>query len=351
MASASVVDNHRHNLRIETLPLIDLRLLSQSELFSLSLCSSSSSNASSLSSSNDNDDVLIPKIDRSVFNESAGSRKQTYSRLRLAPRKPQSPSSTSSSPFFLPRQIDEENSQIISLLKQLFASETHNHDLVPFRVEYEPSLPDPSTEGLQNVRIEYEPSLLPDSSNAGFQSVPIDVIGGGGGGEMKRKRGRPRKNEVMMIERKVEVLPIVPVNVGVSSEGNKKRKRGRPRKDDKCRKDERKKERDVNVVEERVMVNEKGDVVDVAALGNVEDLYGEELKRRTEGLQTKDELLGFLSGLNGEWMSWRKNRRIVPASVIRDVLPRGWKLMLSIKKKAGYVWLHCRRYIRLSISL
>ncbi|KAK4559754.1 hypothetical protein RGQ29_008795 [Quercus rubra] len=344
MASASVVDNHRHNLRIETLPLIDLRLLSQSELFSLSLCSSSSSNASSLSSSNDNDDVLIPKIDRSVFNESAGSRKQTYSRLRLAPRKPQSPSSTSSSPFFLPRQIDEENSQIISLLKQLFASETHNHDLVPFRVEYEPSLPDPSTEGLQNVRIEYEPSLLPDSSNAGFQSVPIDVIGGGGG-EMKRKRGRPRKNEVMMIERKVEVLPIVPVNVGVSSEGNKKRKRGRPRKDDKSRKDETKKERDVNVVEERVMVNEKGDVVDVAALGNVEDLYGEELKRRTEGLQTKDELLGFLSGLNGEWMSWRKNRRIVPASVIRDVLPRGWKLMLSIKKKAGYVWLHCRRYI------
>nr|GFD53072.1 DNA-binding, integrase-type [Tanacetum cinerariifolium] len=31
------------------------------------------------------DDVIIPKIDKTVFNESAGSRKQTYSRLRLAP--------------------------------------------------------------------------------------------------------------------------------------------------------------------------------------------------------------------------------------------------------------------------
>ncbi len=150
-----------------------------------------------------------------------------------------------------------------------------------------------------------------------------------------------------MIERKPE--PIVPVNVVVSDE-NKKRKRGRPRKDENRIIEKKTVGTQVAVVKEKEMemerVNEKGDVVDVAALGNVDDLYGEELKRRTEGLQTKADLLGFLSGLNGEWMSWRKNRRIVPASDFGHALPRGWKLMLSIKKKVGHVWLHCRRYIR-----
>ncbi|XP_041021746.1 uncharacterized protein LOC121263037 isoform X2 [Juglans microcarpa x Juglans regia] len=96
---------------------------------------------------------------------------------------------------------------------------------------------------------------------------------------------------------------------------------------------------------EVVVVNKKGDVTGVAALGNVEDPYGEELKRRTEGLQTEADFLGFLSGLRGEW--WRKSRkkRIVMASDFGQALPNGWKLMLSIKKRAGRVWLHCRRYI------
>lgn len=78
----------------------------------------------------------------------------------------------------------------------------------------------------------------------------------------------------------------------------------------------------------------------------MEDPYGEELKRRTEVLQTEADFLGFLSGLRGEW--WRKSRkkRIVTASDFGHALPNGWKLMLSIKKRAGRVRLHCRRYIR-----
>ncbi|KAF5461889.1 hypothetical protein F2P56_017950 [Juglans regia] len=96
---------------------------------------------------------------------------------------------------------------------------------------------------------------------------------------------------------------------------------------------------------EVAVVNKKGDVTGVAALGNVEDPYGEELKRRKEGLQTEADFLGFLNGLRGEW--WRKSRkkRIVMASDFGHALPNGWKLMLSIKKRTGRVWLHCRRYI------
>ncbi|KAG5565375.1 hypothetical protein RHGRI_001317 [Rhododendron griersonianum] len=76
----------------------------------------------------------------SVFNESIGSRKQTYSRLRLTPRK--SLSSSSSLPHRTPADDDidperTENHQIIGLLKQLFAPKTSgDDDLVPIRIEY-----------------------------------------------------------------------------------------------------------------------------------------------------------------------------------------------------------------------
>ncbi|CAN0907778.1 Methyl-CpG-binding domain-containing protein 8 [Linum grandiflorum] len=86
-ASSSLVSGDQHpthnNLPAESLPLIDLRLLSQFKLLPLSLCSSTFSSVRSL---HNDTDLSTPRIDRSVFNESAGTRKQTFSRLRLAPR-------------------------------------------------------------------------------------------------------------------------------------------------------------------------------------------------------------------------------------------------------------------------
>ncbi|CAN0905381.1 Methyl-CpG-binding domain-containing protein 8 [Linum grandiflorum] len=70
--SSSLVSNDQHpthnNLPAESLPLINLRLLSQFELLPLSLYSSTFSFVS-LS----NTDLSTPRIDRSIFNESAGS--------------------------------------------------------------------------------------------------------------------------------------------------------------------------------------------------------------------------------------------------------------------------------------
>lgn len=72
----------------------------------------------------------------------------------------------------------------------------------------------------------------------------------------------------------------------------------------------------------------------------------EELRRRTEGMDKEEELLGFLRDIGGQWCSRRRKRRIVDASEFGDILPVDWKLLLGLKRKEGRTWVYCRRYIR-----
>ncbi|KAK3027473.1 hypothetical protein RJ639_041079, partial [Escallonia herrerae] len=94
------------------------------------------------------------------------------------------------------------------------------------------------------------------------------------------------------------------------------------------------------------IVNKNGVVVDFAALVDGDDLYAAELRRRTVGLDGEEEVLGFLRGLEGEWCSRRKKRKIVEASGFGDALPVDWKLLLALKRREGRVSVYCRRYIR-----
>lgn len=95
------------------------------------------------------------------------------------------------------------------------------------------------------------------------------------------------------------------------------------------------------------MVNKNGSVVDIVGLGSLEDPYGEELRRRTEGISANEEaLLGFLRDLGGQWCSRRKKRKIVDADLLGDTLPVGWKLLLGLKRREGRASVYCRRYIR-----
>lgn len=135
---------------------------------------------------------------------------------------------------------------------------------------------------------------------------------------MKRKRGRPRKHE--------NVVFIRPPN---------KRLRTYTLKKEIVYDSER----------DRGNVNDRGVVVNVGELAELEDPYGPEIRRRTMGMMSEDELLEFLRGLNGQWGSRRRKRRVVEASEFGDVLPKGWKLSLCIKKKEGRVWLFVRRYL------
>ncbi|CAO2834356.1 unnamed protein product [Amaranthus hypochondriacus] len=290
-----------HHLSMESIPTVDLRLLSQSELTALSLCSSHSFDLRRC------DDVVIPKIDRSIFNESAGSRKQTYSRLRLARN-----SSTTSENNFVqkPRNSslspgDSDNSRIVSLFKSLF----NGGNLNEAEIEVENAVKyDDSVSALVPVNVEYSDSFL--SGNGDGNGGDVVVIEG----ERKRKRGRKPKNAMvttvaLYVEKKNEV--------------------------DEEEVGEREKE----------LVNKNGEVVNLGELGKKEDPYREEIRKQTEGKETPEELLGFITDLEGQWGSRRKKRKIVDANLLGDALPNGWKVLIAMKKKQGRAWVFCRRYI------
>ena len=94
------------------------------------------------------------------------------------------------------------------------------------------------------------------------------------------------------------------------------------------------------------IVNKNGVVVDLEKLANAEDPFGEELRRRTVGMESEEALLGFMRELGGQWGSRRKKRKIVDAAAFGDALPVGWKLLLGIRRRDGRASIYCRRYIR-----
>ncbi|XWS23900.1 hypothetical protein CRYUN_Cryun28dG0055200 [Craigia yunnanensis] len=338
MASATVDHRHHHHnqLHVESIPVVDLRLLSQPELLSLSLCSSSPSPSIAET------ELFIPKIDRSVFNESAGSRKQTFFRLRFAA--PGSHllhhhSSPSSKPFSYraqplnPEPLDEESSNTLSLLKSLF---NIDDSLMVNTNENEPY----DDNDLVPVQIEYP------KGNSVLQNNPVGIVTIS---VTKRKRGRPTRDEKdnwliesesLVIEEYKEAEAFDRVNetanAGNSSSCSEgKRRRGRPRREESQSRVIGNKEKKVESEIERV------------ALGNVEAILRieEELRRRTERMGTEAELLEFMRGLEGEWASKSQKKRIIDAGDFGNVLPKGWKLLLFVKRRAGHFWLACSRYI------
>ncbi|BAT86878.1 hypothetical protein VIGAN_05020500 [Vigna angularis var. angularis] len=242
-------------LKVESLACIDSTTLSHSELLALSL---SSLCAFDLRATND---LVTPKIDPALFNESAGSRRQTYSRPQSSPtgrRRRLAGLLPAPKPPPLPAHDPEnaENRLIIDYLKQLIR-EDPKFDQVHLA---SPSLPPPN---------------------------------------VKRKRGRKPKLKLHLEHcyRGIDIL------------------------------------------------NRNGVAVDLSQLATSQDPFADELKRRTEGLSSEEELLGFLRDLPGQWGSRRKKRRIVDASDFGDVLPLSWKILLGLKRKDGRAWIYCRRYI------
>lgn len=160
---------------------------------------------------------------------------------------------------------------------------------------------------------------------------------------MKRKRGRPRKNENsvgIFVEEpwKVNLIGNDNFEGNALAIVNNKGFEGKVPAVVNEKVVESKAEAKVTVKEK-----EKGSASEVVPVVD-EDPIGEELKRRTQGLETETQMLEFLETLNGEWASQRKKRRIVPASDLGDLLPAGWKIVITLVRRAGRASAVCRRY-------
>ncbi|KAM0899097.1 hypothetical protein ACQ4PT_021528 [Festuca glaucescens] len=237
----------------ELVPVVDLRVLSQSDLDALA---AASAHAVAPGSCPDAGPLPPLNIDRAVFNESAGSRKQTFSRLRLATAVAASSSALPTSPSSSTPSAgnDPENHLIAYHLRRLFARDA--------------------------------PSRPPSSS-------------------------APPPSQTLALR---EPTPPPPP-------------------------------RSPSPDPDRETRNSKGVSVDLVRLAGLEDPYGEELQRRTAGLMSEFELMGFITGLGGKWVSQRHRRKYVDAAFFGDHLPSGWKLLLGLKRKEHQAWVHCLRYV------
>ncbi|XP_011045682.1 PREDICTED: uncharacterized protein LOC105140510 isoform X2 [Populus euphratica] len=264
------------------LPYIDMATLSQSELHKLSLTFSTQPSTTN--------NTITPTIDRTNFNESAGSRRQTFARPshhhhrhRLAAT-PFTKTHTDPPNNPIPNDPDRlENPTIIKFLKNLLSSHPEFQE-PDFSVEFD------------TFNHFNHPITIISNSLIPRQVLDFDMPPG----VRKRKRGRKPK---------VKALSIVQREMGLE------------------------------------IVNRKGVVVDIVGLASLDDPYKDELKRRTEGMEKEEELLGFFRELGGQWCSRRKKRKIVDAGEFGDFLPVGWKLILGLKRKEGRAWVYCRRYL------
>ncbi|GER55528.1 methyl binding domain protein [Striga asiatica] len=265
--------SHSGGIRVDDLKRIHIGELSQSELQVLSSCSGSAFNVRRT------DDVVTPQIDRSLFNESAGSRRQTYSRLH-----------------------DRSHSRLPG----------PHHSLKPHR--HPQSSSDPVTHSIvyflkHFLNGNYNPPLPPPPPVEHPEAVAVQIDGLGYLGlqeNSKIKRKRMRRGKIMNKRKLLEN------GVRVELQG----------------------------------VNARGEVVDFAELEEKGDeLYSAELQKRTLGLETEEDVQGFLSGLEGQWCSRRKKRKYVDASLFGYVLPIGWKLLLGLRRRDYRVSVYCRRCI------
>ncbi|CAL4999438.1 unnamed protein product [Urochloa decumbens] len=141
----------------ELLPVVDLRTLSQSDLDAVA---AASVHALAPRSFPDADPLPPLKIDRAVFNESAGSRKQTFSRLRLGTDA--SPSSPSARPASAPPSAarDDLDSNLVAYhLRRLFVPDDH-------------SLPPPPE--TQTLALTEPPD--PDRETTNAKGISVDLV-------------------------------------------------------------------------------------------------------------------------------------------------------------------------------
>ncbi|CAO2211302.1 unnamed protein product [Urochloa humidicola] len=145
----------------ELLPVVDIRTLSQSDLDAVA---AASAHAVAPRSCPDADPLPPLKIDRAVFNESAGSRKQTFSRLRLGTAaSPSSPSSRHNSAPPSAARDDPDSKLVAYHLRRLFLPD-------------DPSLPPPPETQTLALTEPSPPPPDPDWETTNTKGNSVDLV-------------------------------------------------------------------------------------------------------------------------------------------------------------------------------
>lgn len=154
----------------EVAAVVDVRALTQSDLLALAAASPYAVDPRR-GRRRDGEFLPPPKIDRAVFNESAGSRKQTFSRLRFgAAASSSSPSAarhTSSAQSSAGRKYDPESDLVAYYLRCLFVPDDPSL----------PPAPEPQTLALlQDLSSPPPPPPDPDRETTNAKGVSVDLL-------------------------------------------------------------------------------------------------------------------------------------------------------------------------------
>lgn len=106
---------------------------------------------------------------------------------------------------------------------------------------------------------------------------------------------------------------------------------------------QKKKHKEVNENKQEYKDENAIDLDLVARVGD--GAYETELERMTKGMN-REELVGFMDTLDGEWCYRSERRKVVVAAGIVKVLPVNWKIEIAINRRAGLSFLSCRNYVR-----
>ncbi|KAK1440286.1 hypothetical protein QVD17_06111 [Tagetes erecta] len=107
----------------------------------------------------------------------------------------------------------------------------------------------------------------------------------------------------------------------------------------------RKQKKKLEEVSEKKQEYKDEDAIDLNLLARVGDgAYATELERLTKGMN-REELVGFMDSLDGDWCRRSDRRKVVDAAVIVKVLPVNWKIEIAIRRRAGLSFLYCRSYV------
>lgn len=319
------------------------------------------------------DDVVVPKIDPSIFQESGGSRKQTYSRLQLSQKREEPESLTRRRAGLLSvsrrRNVFSESEQqearrILELIQELLNNGDHvcknssvlNVPPLNRTCNVEDLYTDQkntSLVGSNCLQLVVKDSTLQNEDDANLAASTPDIdgtmainnIGIDNSGidrakkKIRTKEGARRKPFMNAVEAADEQMFLKVAGSNAENTAylthNDNKVPGNMEENATCN-DDKAEDSGVHV----------DNVINSLALPFVsKEPFVPQLKRKFTPLATEAELQEFFNNIGGEWASKMKKRKIVDAEDFGEGFPKGWKLLLGVRKKYGRFIIECRKYI------